>query len=47
MEFKEKYSSTTENDDKKIILGNDAFAICESIETLIKKIEQVRLSNVI
>jgi hypothetical protein len=40
MEFSTKYSSTTENDDKKIIIGDDAYAIGEMIQALIDKLEQ-------
>ena len=48
MEFQEKYTSITdkdiiENKDKKII-SDDAFAIGEIIQGLIKKIEQARLT---
>jgi len=49
MKLKEKYISKTENDKKpdikKIILSDDAYAICEFIEMLIVKIEQTRLKH--
>lgn len=48
MIFTDKYISTAEAaiDTKttKQVIGNDAFAIGEAIQELIKKIEQVRLS---
>ena len=49
MELKEKYTNTIEKDKeenkKKVILSNDAFAICEFIENLIKKVEHTRISS--
>ena len=33
-----------EAEEKKIIISNDAFSICDFIEQLINKIEHVRLS---
>ena len=42
MEFKDKYTSTTEKESGKKILSDDAYAITEYLELLIKKIEQTR-----
>ncbi len=48
MNFKDKYISEKENaekkDVKKVLLSNDAFAIGEMIEELIKTIEHARCS---
>lgn len=44
MTVKEKYSSATENDVKKLVLSNGAFAVCEMIELLIAKINHLRMS---
>ena len=45
MKFEDKYISTDENtkkaDTSKIILSDDAYAIGEMIQKLIKKIERV------
>lgn len=38
MKVSEKYSSVTENDTKKLIMSNGAYAICEMLEELINKI---------
>ena len=50
MEFKEKYISFTENsvkpDPKKITLSDDAYAISELLDALIKKTEEVRLASI-
>ena len=35
---KEKYSSSTENDPKKLVMSNGAYAVCEMLEELIQKI---------
>lgn len=44
MDFKGKYISTSENtlkaDATKIVLGDDAYAICELIDSLIKEIRR-------
>ena len=40
--FKDKYSSETENDVKKLVIPNGAYAVCEMIELLINKMEQFR-----
>ncbi|MEK7661937.1 MAG: hypothetical protein AAB355_00325 [Patescibacteria group bacterium] len=49
MEFKEKYISQFENaqkaDASKIVLSNDAYAQCEMLDLLIKKLEHLRLSS--
>ena len=34
----EKYSSTTENDTKKLVIDNGSYALCEMLEILIDKI---------
>lgn len=47
MKFSDKYISEKENaenpDIKKIILSNDAYAIGEMIDELIKKVDYLRL----
>ena len=40
----DKYSSTTENDSKKLVMSNGAYAVCEMIEELIKQLEKNRIS---
>ena len=49
MEFNEKYISTddslTKPDPSKIVLSDDAFAIGEGIDLLIKKIDHIRRST--
>lgn len=51
MSLAEKYTTKNTIDIKdgiestKVILSNDAFAVCEFIEMLIKKIEQLRISG--
>ena len=35
---RDKYSNTTENDTKKLVISNGAYAVCEMIELLIDKI---------
>ena len=48
MKFDEKYINTTENkvkeDKSKVLLSDDAYAIVEFIDLLIKKVEHLRLS---
>ena len=48
MEFADKYISETANaekpDAKKVLVSNDAFAIGDMIDKLIKKIEHARVS---
>ena len=48
MEFQTKYVISTEaiksENKDKIIISNDAFAVGEVIEELIKKIEKVRIA---
>lgn len=43
---KDKYSSATENDVKKLVLSNGAYAVCEMLEEMIAKLEHLRLSSV-
>ena len=38
----DKYSSATENDVKKLVMSNGAYAVCEMIEMLIKELSLVR-----
>ena len=38
MKVSEKYSSATENDDRKHVMSNGAFAICEMLKKLILKL---------
>lgn len=38
MKLTEKYTNLVENDNKKILLSNDAYAICEFLESLIKQL---------
>ena len=33
----DKYSSSTENDTKKLVISNGAYAVCEMLEELIEK----------
>ena len=35
---KDKYSTATENDVKKLVISNGAYAVCEMLEELIDKI---------
>ncbi len=42
VKVKDKYSSATENDTKKLVMSNGAYAVCEMIEELISKIDQIR-----
>jgi len=48
MKLEEKYTNTTEKDKEcnkdKIILSDDAYAVCDFIEILVNKIEHIRLS---
>ena len=41
MTVKEKYSSATENDAKKLVMSNGAYAVCEMLEELIYKIAKL------
>ncbi|KKM26268.1 hypothetical protein LCGC14_1586490 [marine sediment metagenome] len=45
MRVKEEYSSTSENDTKKLVISNGAYAVCEMIEKLIDKLEHARLTG--
>ena len=42
--FKDKYSSATENDVKKLVMSNGAYAVCEMLELLIKQLDKNRVS---
>ena len=42
----DKYSSSKENDDKKLVMSNGAYAVCEMLEQLINKLEQTRVSSI-
>lgn len=44
MKFKDKYSSATENDSKKLVMSNGAYAVGEMLEEILDKLEQVRVS---
>jgi len=44
MEFKDKYTNAKDKEVNKIELTNDAYAITEFIDILIKKIEHARTS---
>jgi hypothetical protein len=44
MDVSDKYTHEKEANPKKILLSNDAFAICEFLDLLIKKIERARMS---
>jgi len=48
MEFKDKYTSTSEKDKienkNKTVLSDDAYSISEAVDNLIKKIEHARMS---
>ena len=39
MLVKDKYSSAAENDEKKLVMSNGAYAVCEMLEELIDKIK--------
>ena len=43
--FKDKYTldKTKEGEDKKVLVSNDAFLNAEMIESLVNKIERVRI----
>ena len=41
---KDKYSTMTENDIKKLVIENGAYAVCEMLELLIKQMEKDRVS---
>ena len=43
MKVEDKYSSTTENDVKKLVISNGAFAVCEMLEELIKELTKTRV----
>jgi hypothetical protein len=49
----EKYISKAEAaklekpDEKKVVISDDAFAVCDLIEQLIKKAEHLRISSII
>ena len=45
MRVEEEYSSTTENDSKKLVISNGDYAVCKMIEKLIDKLEQARLTG--
>ena len=42
---KDKYSSASENDVKKLVMSNGAYAVCEMLELLIKQLEKDRVSQ--
>ena len=42
---KDKYEPTKEELDKKLVISNGAFAVCEMLEKLIAKLEHTRLSQ--
>ncbi len=42
----DKYSSSTENDVKKLVISNGAFAVCTMLELLIAKLEHTRVSQI-
>ena len=47
MRLKEEYAKTSDKEDDKkdkIVLSDDAFAICDFIERLIDKLEHARIS---
>lgn len=44
MNLKEEYTNTAKQEPDKIELSNDAYAICQFIESLINKIEHTRKS---
>ncbi len=44
MDFEAIYSNTTESDNKKVIISDDAYAIGEMVQALIKEIERARVS---
>ncbi len=48
VEVKDKYSSATDNDTKKLVMSNGAYAVCEMVEILIEKIGKLtaRLSAI-
>ena len=42
---KDKYEPTKKEVDKKLVISNGAFAVCEMLEMLINKLEHIRVSN--
>ena len=42
MSVKDKYSSATESDDKKLVMSNGAYAVCEMLEELIGELRRQR-----
>ncbi len=45
MKVSDKYSSATENDTKKLVVSNEAYAVCEMIELLIAKLEHLKITS--
>lgn len=45
MSVKDEYSSTKENDTKKLVMSNGAYAVCVMLEKLINKLEHTRVSG--
>lgn len=43
MKVSEKYSSVKENDIKKLVISNGAYAVCEMLEELISELKKARM----
>ena len=44
MEFQDKYT-TDDKETKKILISKDSYAICEMLDLLIKKAEELRVKE--
>ena len=42
-DVKDKYSSTKENDVKKLVMSNGAYAVCEMLEQVINELRKARM----
>ena len=42
---KDKYEPTKEEVDKKLVISNEAYAVCEMLEELIAKLELARIAS--
>ncbi len=47
MKFIEKYTldKTVKDEEEKIQISKESFAVCEMIQVLVNKLEQLRVSN--
>ncbi len=42
---KDKYSPAKDDDQKKLVMSNGAFAVCEMLEQLINELRKGRMKN--